>query len=199
MMMHFHKIERIHFQIEISHIKIKSIASEIAMYHYVLKPNFINKIMFNLKNLSAMKTKVFLLVCLIMGIGLTQLSAQSVKFTGTFDYWQPVYCNGVQIDWLTGTTIYSGIEHYKDGVAIFQNYHNRGEVASGITHEVFKVIETDKVFQLDQNSNFTTCIWHTNLKGDQGSHYLGTMTWDLITNIITVDKFVCVDNGPGKK
>ena len=49
------------------------------------------------------------MVCLFMGMGLTQLSAQSVEFTGTFDYWQPVYCNGVQIDYLTGTTTYSGI------------------------------------------------------------------------------------------
>jgi hypothetical protein len=146
-----------------------------------------------------MKTKAFLLLCMFLVIRLNQLSAQSSEFTGTFDYWQPVYCNGVQIDYLTGTTTYSGIEHYKNGVAIFQNYHNRGEVTSTITKEVFNVIETDKVFQLDQNSNFTFCTWHFNLKGDQGSHYLGSMTWDLITGTMTVDKFVCVDNGPNKK
>ena len=142
-----------------------------------------------------MKTKTFLLLSFFIVIGLAKLSAQSIKYTGEFDYWQPVYCNGVQIDYLMGTTIYSGMQHFKDGVAIYELYHNRGTAFStNGSGEEFVVVETDKQLDFD---NYTA--WHFNLKGDQGSHYLGTMTWDLITGNMTVDKFVCVENGQKKK
>ena len=49
-----------------------------------------------------MKTKTFFVVCLLLGIGLTQLSAQKPDVTKTFSYtveqgyWAPVYCQNDQ-------------------------------------------------------------------------------------------------------
>ena len=61
-----------------------------------------------------MKTKALFAVCLLSGIGLTQLSAQKPDVTKTFSYtveqgyWSPVYCQNdqgafVMIDEITGT------------------------------------------------------------------------------------------------
>jgi hypothetical protein len=138
-----------------------------------------------------MKTKVFFMLCFLLCIGLTQLSAQkkTVKFSGEFDYWQPVYCNGVYSDTLIGKTIYEGVELVKDSVIVWQNFHNRGTATSIKTGEVFVVEEKDK-----QYPDVTFVIWNFNLKGDQGSHYLGSMTWNWTSGEITVDKFVCVVN-----
>jgi hypothetical protein len=78
-----------------------------------------------------MKTKTFLLLFLLSGIGLTQLYAQGNQTssdTRTYSDWKqvpwfyPVYCDGVQIDFLSGTIEYSHqVEHYVDGELKF--YH----------------------------------------------------------------------------
>jgi hypothetical protein len=141
-----------------------------------------------------MKTKTLFLTCLFLGIGLIRLSAQTgqktEKIEGKFEYWQPVYCEGME-DYLTGSTIFSGIQHYnKDGIVIWQNFHNRGTAVSEKTGELFNVEETDK-----QNPDIIYVNWSFNLKGDQGSHYLGSMTFDWASGEITVNKFVCVVNG----
>lgn len=143
-----------------------------------------------------MKTKAFLLVFLFMGIGLTRLSAQKVEhFTGDWpSYLQPVYCNGVHIDDLYGTVTYDGVQKIdNNGNIIWQEFHNRGTVHSTKTKEVFVVEEKDKQYPVT-----TFVIWRFNLVGDQGTHYLGSMTQNWTTNDITIDKFVCVENGPKK-
>ncbi len=64
-----------------------------------------------------MKTKTLLLLCLFLGIGLTQLSAQktTVKYAMGGDALpEPILCDGVEY-WLTG--VYFGQEiniYYKD-------------------------------------------------------------------------------------
>ena len=150
-----------------------------------------------------MKTTTFFFLCFSFGIGLTHLSAQngnngdnnkSVKISRVFNYWQPVVCNGSEIDWLLGTTTLSGIQHFKDGVAIWEYFRNSGVVNSTVSTEEFRVKEVDKQYVVG-NDNPYYVTWHFNLIGDQGSHYIGYMTWDLRINEMTVDKFVCVENG----
>ncbi len=106
------------------------------------------------------------------------------------DYWQPIYCNGVMIDYLTGTVTVHNIELYKNGINIGGNSHVYGEVTSNNgTGEVFKLHENDKGDWIQG-----TVTWHFNLKGNMGSHYIGSMTWDLVTGEITVHKAMCVGN-----
>jgi hypothetical protein len=144
-----------------------------------------------------MKKQVWFTIIFLLGIGLLSVSAQgnsengarTARYSGQFQYWQPVYCNGF-VDYLTGVTTFSGIEHYdKDGVIAFQNFTNRGTAISDNTGEVFEVIEMDKQFPED-----TFVTWTFNLKGNQGSHYIGSMTWEWTSNVMTVEKFVCVQN-----
>jgi hypothetical protein len=107
--------------------------------------------------------------------GLTQLSAQkkTVKFSGEFDYWRLVYCNGVYSDTLIGKTFYESGELVKDSFIVWQNFHNRDTATSIKTREVFVVEEKDRHYP-----DATFVIWNFNLKGNQGSHYLGSTTYN---------------------
>jgi hypothetical protein len=133
-----------------------------------------------------MKTKTFLLLCLLSGIGLTSLTAQNGKNgTGavTYDeiwdaYAQPVYCNGAQVDLLTGTVSIHSVAIFKDNVLITINQHLYGEVISSVTDEKFKVNEIDKSDMVTMQDPF-----HCNFIGNKGSHYIGFFTWDLNTEL----------------
>ena len=96
-----------------------------------------------------MKTKTLLLLCLFLGIGLTQLSAQNgknetgtVKEVGTWESWYvPVFCGGTSSDLLyfPSMTVTMWV-HSKDGVWVWGI--NKVETTQGIllsTGEVYKV------------------------------------------------------------
>ncbi len=121
---------------------------------------------------------MFLWVCLIAGMALTQVSAQNGKAVNgseveyyTWDsYWVPVYCDGEQIDLLTGSVMVHHVAHYQKGVWVWGHCQMFGE-AVGSTGEVFSV----KDFARDLQGIGTE---HVNLKGDQGSHYIVSFTFD---------------------
>ena len=135
-----------------------------------------------------MKTKTFVMLCLLLGIGLTQISAQAplpangktgtVSWWRVWDgYWQPVYCDGVLVDDLSGTVTAHNIEFYRDGFMVSAIMHYYGQVVSLRTGEVFKLNEIDKADNIDGN-----VTWHFNLNGDKGNHYIGWMRWDFVND-----------------
>jgi hypothetical protein len=129
-----------------------------------------------------MKTKIFLLSCLLLGFGLKQLPAQNGKngtgaITSSFKwdgYKQPVYCNGETVDYLTGTVSIHEVAVFKDNVVLTCNDHIYGEVTSIVTGEIFRLNEHDK-YDFPSNLDF----FHFNLVGDKGSHYIGFYIWDM--------------------
>ncbi|MEI8115252.1 MAG: hypothetical protein WCI54_16595 [Bacteroidia bacterium] len=152
-----------------------------------------------------MKTKVFLFVCLFLGIGLTQLSAQdfslpkngengSVTSRFTTWYWLPVYIDGVMVDELSGDVEWHIIIRYKNGAMINVIDKITGISIQSKTGENFTGSEIDR-----QNIEDQLGIWHFNLKGNQGTHYIGTLTqtnWDNPPGgVITVIR-VNYPNGP---
>jgi hypothetical protein len=156
-----------------------------------------------------MKTKTFLLLCLFLGIGLTQISAQdfslpkngengSVPSRFTTWYWLPVYVDGVMVDELGGSVSWHVIIHYKDGnmITVFEKISDI-LITSSKTGEVFTGSEVDRQYALDQLG-----IWHFNLRGNQGTHYIGTLTqtdWSIPpVGIMTVIR-VNYPNGPKPK
>jgi hypothetical protein len=144
-----------------------------------------------------MKTKTFLLLCLLSGIGLAQLSAQSdtksISYSEewSWGYFTPVYCNGVQVDYVTGYPIAHVTAHFVDGTPVSSNVITHGEVY-GEHGEVFKLSELDKNY-------IGGTTWHFNLRGNLGNHYMGTVIWDWINDPymanLVIDKAVCVENG----
>ncbi len=138
---------------------------------------------------------MFLWVCLIAGMALTQVSAQNGKdLTGsevtyvTWDTWYvPVYCEGEQVDFLAGSVILHHIGHYHEGAWVWGHCQIFSEVVSS-TGEVFSVNEIDKDVQ-------GTGTAHLNLQGDQGSRYILFFTFDDATGgELTLVRAVCPGN-----
>ena len=103
-------------------------------------------------------------------------------------YWTPVYCGGVQVDELSGGEIMiHKIIHFKDGAYQWENAQIKGQVTSDKTGEVFKIQEIDKTYFTDH----WYVTWHYNLKGNLGTHYIGTLTYSYWTGEITIGKTVC--------
>jgi hypothetical protein len=155
-----------------------------------------------------MKTKTFLLVCLFLGIGFTQLSGQTksvpFEFSGTSEdlYLEnPVYCsvNGEEVDRLALDywTIH-GVNHYQDGILVFTNSKLSGQCHSIWSGEVFTYQEIDKTI-----ATGTTYHANFNLNGDQGHHYIATYVidnedWQYILTPLVI-RAICNENGPKKK
>ena len=132
-----------------------------------------------------MKTKTLLMLCLLLGIGFTQLSAQNGKngngtFTSDFDwdgYYIPVFSsNGEQIDWLVGSVSVHHLDHYKDGVLVWRKEFFNGEAESvGLdwqsgTGEVFSI--SDHWSSLFTSAPPYVSGGHFNAQGNMGTHYI---------------------------
>lgn len=159
-----------------------------------------------------MKTKTLLLVCLFMGIGLTQLSAQNSNSQQT-RAWQgwfangwgcPVFCNGEMVDELEGIFW----EHYVDIVKndnwVKEIAQLKGEATSTrYPYEVFRVNELDKIIPLEGANNMIGSSWisRTNLVGNMGHHYVVFLTISVFRDAeghvqlsYVVDKAICSGN-----
>lgn len=157
-----------------------------------------------------MKTKTFLLLCLFLGIGLTQLSAQpdppdnkhgtgTVVGSGTYYNveWY-VVCNNELTDILRGT-LYSNYEvHFIKGNFVFANHHCTGEAVSvgftdengvkiGCTGEAFKIIDIPHKYDPTWEFQYEVI----NCLGNVGTHYLMTIAWNNATWEPTVVKSIC--------
>jgi hypothetical protein len=144
-----------------------------------------------------MKTKTFLLLCLFLGVGLTQLSAQNGKngtgtivFTFENDYWSPVFCNGVQVDVLEGKLTSQVVIHAEKGQYKWYMLHWHGELISSLNQEVFQIHESDKI-DIPKLGDWS---YHFNLVGNKGSHYINSGTLNTDTWNVVVNKSVCLAN-----
>jgi len=155
-----------------------------------------------------MKTKTFLLMCLFLGFGFTQLSAQTksypfrVSLTSEDVYLEnPVYCdvNGEEVDRLALDYFDAhGVQHFQNGVFIFQWGKMSGQAHSLKTDEVFTYKEIDKAIASE-----TTYRATFNLIGNQGHHYIQTLIidnddMDFILHPEVI-KAICNVKGPKEK
>lgn len=135
--------------------------------------------------------RILMIICLFIGAASIQLSAQSINksYQGWwYAVWEtPVYCDGVMVDYVRGTVKVHGVAHYKDGW-IWEIDQAKGEATSlKPTAEKFRYKETDRISYVEGEIAFKY-----NLKGNMGSHYIGTITLDLATwEIISIGQTVC--------
>jgi len=148
-----------------------------------------------------MKTKTLIMVCLLSGIGLSQLSAQKPDVTRSFSYtieqgyWSPVYCPNEQgdlvlVDVITGTLFSKLVVHYKDNMYQWYMIQWSGELTSSINQEVFQIHESDKI-DIPETDVYS---YHFNLVGNMGSHYINSGILNMNDWTIVCNKSVC----PGK-
>uniref|UniRef100_UPI003217748C hypothetical protein n=1 Tax=uncultured Draconibacterium sp. TaxID=1573823 RepID=UPI003217748C len=141
-----------------------------------------------------MKTKLFVLTILLMGIVCMNAYAQEKSnkanqgwVTGT--YWSPIYCDGQMVDFLEGGTLLIHYVTRSEYMAFYWEIDQlKGEVQSSVTEEVFKIRETDKVAGVP---GFFEVTWRYNLIGNMGTHYHGVITMNLLTGELTIGKTVC--------
>ena len=149
-----------------------------------------------------MKTKTFFILCLLLGIGLTQLSAQKWPkgshnspgfgtYTGTWD----IYCDGVKVDVLDGTLTTHFSQFLIPGpdgkdIVVWGIVKASGTLTSIYApYEVFTVQDVDKYNRpLSASDTYTH---HGIFKGNQGHTYnvwghFDTSTWEYF-----IDKSIC--------
>ena len=135
-----------------------------------------------------MKTKTLLLICLFLGMGLTQLSAQddqtgktySERYTASWS--DPVFCDGILVDWLDCTWTVHHVAKFVHGEWIHCFTQSTGSAVSENTGETFTIKEIGK----QDNNIQSTGEWdwvvdiHLNAKGNSGSHYeiFATLYWN---------------------
>ncbi|WP_320112791.1 hypothetical protein [Draconibacterium orientale] len=141
-----------------------------------------------------MKAKVFLLVCLFMGMATVSVSAQDKANNAdqswkVSSFWSPVVCDGQLVDILSGgeITVHTVFKTFKNGSILAKEIIQIKGTVESESGEVFKIKEFDKWIKTDRWVGY----WTYNLIGDQGSHYIGTLYLDYSTGMITVGKTVC--------
>jgi hypothetical protein len=150
-----------------------------------------------------MKTKVFILLCLFIGIGLTQLSAQTppdnkngtgatvdTRVWGPFSV--PVYCDGVFTDVLTGTIFVQEIIIWKNGVWIKGNHRYTGGDFKGLNpDEVFTIMAIDHCVNTGGVNPEGTGSLKVNFIGDKGSHYIGKFNYTFPNGSLELVNMIC--------
>jgi len=144
-----------------------------------------------------MKTKTFLLLCLFLGIGFTQLSAQNGKnATGSVVYYYPhadfytdIWCNGVFVDWIVGEGTAHVVDHYKNNVLQWEDVSYSG-TATGLHGDIYTFREIDKFYLPKQD--VWTC--HTHLKLDNKAIYNLNLIINMIDWTVIVKQANCTGN-----
>ncbi len=140
-----------------------------------------------------MKTKVFLFICLFIGVGITT-NAQD-KSNRANQGWSVfpsgsigAFCDGVMVDRLVGEIQYHLVgRNFKNGKPYVEIEQLKGEITSSATGETFRIRRTDKweydgQWFLQVNYNFI---------GDMGSVYTGKFSLDYSTFTFYIDHVNC--------
>lgn len=122
------------------------------------------------------KGALLVIICLFLGAGSTILSAQSENRTYQgwyeFSYYTDIFCEGDVVDVLWWDVKVHYVVHIKNGEAVWHMEKLKG-TATGSTGENFKYKEKD--YYLNDDIIYI----QYNAKGDEGSHYIGTMLIDI--------------------
>ncbi|MCU0362293.1 MAG: hypothetical protein MUE32_02955 [Bacteroidales bacterium] len=152
-----------------------------------------------------MKTRTFFLLCLFIGIGLTELGAQNYSYVGKGKIYEdivwPVFCtdeNGeiILVDILTGgIEVEHHIGHVKNGVAVWCNSQYTGTIF-GSNGEKFRIKEVWRTEIQVEAEYIGVVTGKIHLVGDEGTHYIMSCIVDWYSFTITeVTRAVC----PGPK
>ena len=118
-------------------------------------------------------------MCLFIGAGFTQLSAQSdnkaISSWDEVNWFVDVYCGDVWTDVIQGYGSVHFVVKFKKGEVIWERT-NSNMTATGLSGESFKYIEQDLI---PHSSIIYPVLYDAELKyqliGDQGHHYLGVL------------------------
>jgi hypothetical protein len=143
------------------------------------------------------------MLCLLLGIGLTQLSAQNNENGNGAVSWYyewdgyyidvPVVCGQPAADRCVGLINAHVVQIFKNGELVKEHTYLCGEVTNPNTNEVFEV-KDHWTYEPPVNPDGGT--GHFKLEGSYGSHYvvfyrIDVVSWDPYTDVTTFIKVVC--------
>jgi hypothetical protein len=160
-----------------------------------------------------MKTKTFLLLCLFLGIRLTQISGQGHAISHSFqeEMSVPLSCN-VNTPPILLTAVFDvhcvmfntgeDLINYSDWDQLWMKMRYKGTVTNPLTKEVFTVDEviTSGHFGLGTANTdpnyYPETHFDAKLKGNMGSHIIisGIFDWTSLDSndwVFTIDKAIC--------
>jgi len=154
-----------------------------------------------------MKTNTFFVLCLLLGIGLTQLSAQPTNKKGigsvSWDingpgWYTDVWCDGVWIAYMEGISTFNIVDHYQNGVWQWRTMKICGVSTYSTTGEIYTFSEQDKIGIPDGAPKPNVWTSHANIKGDKGALYnisfIAIIDDDWNTISIVVKNATCTGN-----
>jgi|LGVF01.2.fsa_nt_gb hypothetical protein len=123
---------------------------------------------------------------------------RSGNWKGVDFYAIPLYCDDQVVDYLSGDLESHWIWHVEDGKYVWLKIIWNGTLTSEFTGEIFKVKEFNKL----QNIEGAVYWWqlesydlHYNIKGDMGSHYIGSGYVDIENGwALVLDRVNCPPN-----
>ncbi|PTN09256.1 hypothetical protein [Mangrovibacterium marinum] len=101
----------------------------------------------------------------------------------------PLICDGEEIDILEGNLMAHYRWHVQKGEYKWIILNFSGELTSEATGETFEILEVDKIEFQDGAYGQYDLMW--NVRGDKGSHYIGSGYVDLVTWEVIAEKTVC--------
>lgn len=104
-------------------------------------------------------------------------------------YFMPLICDGETVDMLSGTLMAHYRWHVQKGEYKWIILNFSGELTSESTGETFQILEVDKIEFMDGHYGTYDLTWH--VRGDQGSHYIGSGYVDLTSWEVIPEKTVC--------
>jgi hypothetical protein len=150
-----------------------------------------------------MKTKTFLLICLFLGIGMRQLSAQlppiipdgtkSIVWTFPWPWVENISCGDYE-DVLEGVITFHETDLFKNGVITRGENHGDGTLTNANGDEFEIHINFKGEAPVDAFGNYMNYTFHYNIVGENGAIFVGaaSMTQD---GVFTIEKAVCPDDG----
>lgn len=113
---------------------------------------------------------------------------RTITFIGQAEVILPLYCGDAFVDNIEGEYADAHFRyHYENGKITWRILTLKGSVQSkeGVIFEI-TAYSTYRNYPIQEA--------HYNLKGNDGSHYVGSLTYNILTNVFSFSKAKCVGN-----
>ncbi len=144
-----------------------------------------------------MKKTILLFGLFLILSGITNAQTKSIPNHIEGYTWMEFYCGDQFIGSGEGYMNFLYIEHYQNGKLVWFKAEGFHGTLTSDWGETLSWHESDKVlgpFPWDNVPGFPTHTFHYNIIGDQGSHFIGSATYNWETGVITFDRAKCIGN-----
>lgn len=104
---------------------------------------------------------------------LKSAETRTYQWVSESGYYTPLLCDGLEVGFLTGYLHAHWRVHYKDGLPVWAIINFNGTLTNQDGTVTYTIKETDK-FDVIPGVNWINYVVRWNIKGSDGSHYVGS-------------------------